>query len=386
MKTIMTTKRLVLTVAVVLLTVNVFVGARIYSEAQAKQDKDNPYAQMELMTRVMELIRKDYVDGEKVSYQELTYGALKGMVNSLDPHSQFMEPDLYKDMREDTEGKFGGLGIQIGMSREGFLTVIAPIEDTPAARAGVLPGDRIIKIEGKSTERMTLQDAVRQLRGDPDTKVTFTIFRAKAKDPGERIKDYTITRAIIKTDSVKDTKLLANPRIMVVNNQEAKIHIGDRVPYVTTTTTGTGDTATSTEAVTFIDIGIQLDVTPTINDNGFVTIKIKPEISSKTGDYTSPKGETIPIVNTTQVETAVLVKDGNTVIIGGLVQNDKATIKQGIPGLMNMPVLGGLFRNTSDTLTNSEIVIFITPHIATGETEIKTQQKGEILEMKEQTK
>ena len=204
----MTTKRLVLTVAMVLFTVNVFVGARIYSEAQAKQDKDNPYAQMELMTRVMELIRKDYVDGEKVSYQELTYGALKGMVNSLDPHSQFMEPDLYKDMREDTEGKFGGLGIQIGMSREGFLTVIAPIEDTPAARAGVLPGDRIIKIEGKSTERMTLQDAVRQLRGDPDTKVTFTIFRAKAKDPGERIKDYTITRAIIKTDSVKDTKLL----------------------------------------------------------------------------------------------------------------------------------------------------------------------------------
>ena len=204
----MTTKRIVITVAVVLLAVNLFVGARVYSEAQPKQDKDNPYAQMELMTRVMELIRRDYVDGEKVNYQELTYGALKGMVSSLDPHSQFMDPDIYKDMKEDTEGKFGGLGIQIGMSREGFLTVIAPIEDTPAARAGILPGDRIIKIEGKITERMTLQDAVRQLRGEPDTKVTITVFRAKAKDPGERIKDYTITRDIIKAGSVKDAKII----------------------------------------------------------------------------------------------------------------------------------------------------------------------------------
>jgi len=204
----MTTKRLVITVAVVLLAVNLFVGARAYSEAQAKQNKDNPYAQMELMTRVMELIRKDYVDSEKVGYRELTYGALKGIVSSLDPHSQFMEPDVYKDMKDDTEGKFGGLGIQIGMSKDGFLTVIAPIEDTPAARAGILPGDRIIKIEGKITERMTLQDAVRQLRGEPGTKATITIFRAKAKDPGERIKDYTITRDIIKTDSVKDSRLI----------------------------------------------------------------------------------------------------------------------------------------------------------------------------------
>jgi carboxyl-terminal processing protease len=160
------------------------------------------------MTQVMELIRKDYVDGEKVGYQELTYGALKGMVSTLDPHSQFMEPDVYKDMKEDTEGKFGGLGIQVGLSKEGFLSVIAPIEDTPAARVGILPGDRIIKIEGKITERMTMQDAVRQLRGAPGTKVTITIFRARAKDPGERIKDYTITRDIIKADSIKDAKIL----------------------------------------------------------------------------------------------------------------------------------------------------------------------------------
>jgi carboxyl-terminal processing protease len=204
----MSIKRITVAVVVVLLGINLAIAARIYSEASTKQDKDNPYAQMELITQVMELVRKEYVDTNSVAYKDLTYGALKGMLNSLDPHSQFMEPQVYEDMKEDTEGKFGGLGIQIGMSRDGFLSVIAPIEDTPAARAGLLPGDRIIKIEGKVTDKMSLQDAVHQLRGDPDTKVTITIFRQKAKDPSERIKDYTIVRAIINTPSVKDVKML----------------------------------------------------------------------------------------------------------------------------------------------------------------------------------
>jgi carboxyl-terminal processing protease len=194
----------------VVLGLNLAIAAKIYSEASTKQDKDNPYAQMELMTQVMELVRKDYVDGNAVSYRDLTYGALKGMVNSLDPHSQFMEPKAYEDMKEDTEGKFGGIGIVIAMSKEGFLTVVAPMEDTPGAKAGLLPGDRIIKINGKVTEKMGLQDAVRQLRGDPGTKVTITMFRSKAKDPGDKIKDYTLERAEIKVDSVKDAKILGD--------------------------------------------------------------------------------------------------------------------------------------------------------------------------------
>ena len=202
------TKRITLTFVAVLLGVNLFFAAKIYSEASSRGEKENPYTQMKLITDVIELIRKDYVDPDKVAYTNLTYGALKGMLNSLDPHSQFMDPQGYQDMKEDTEGKFGGLGIQIGLSKEGFLSVIAPIEDTPASRAGILSGDRIIKIEGKPTDRMSLQDAVRQLRGDPGTKVTISIFRAKAKDPAEKIKDYTITRDIIKVDSVKDVKML----------------------------------------------------------------------------------------------------------------------------------------------------------------------------------
>ncbi|MCU0666934.1 MAG: hypothetical protein MUF05_07565 [Candidatus Omnitrophica bacterium] len=181
---------------------------------------------------------------------------------------------------------------------------------------------------------------------------------------------------------VSSTKLLANPRIMVVNNEEAKIHIGDTRPYVTTTTLGTGDTATTTETVNWINIGIQLLVTPTINDDGVISIKLKPEISSKIEDYLTPKQAKIPIVNTTLVETTVLAKDGNTIIIGGLVKNDKLATRSGIPGLMSIPLVGGLFRNESDTITNSEIVIFLTPHIVTGDTELSTYQDEKIMGMK----
>src|SRR5258706_4935761 len=204
----MSMKRITVALIVVLLGINLAIAAKIYSEASTKQDKDNPYAQMDLMTQVMELVRKEYVDGNAVSYRDLTYGALKGMVNSLDPHSQFMEPKAYEDMKEDTEGKFGGLGITISMSKDGFITVVAPMEGTPGARAGLLPGDRIIKIDGKVTEKMGLQDAVRQLRGDPGTSVTITIFRAKAKEAQDKVKDYAITREEIKVESVKDAKIL----------------------------------------------------------------------------------------------------------------------------------------------------------------------------------
>lgn len=203
------TKRITVGLVALLLGLNLVVVVRIYSQAAAgKADKDNPYVQMELMTKVMELIRKDYVDNSKVAYKDLTYGALKGMVGALDPHSQFMEPQGYQDMKDDTEGKFGGLGIVISSSKEGFITVVAPMEDTPGAKAGLLPGDRIIKIDGKPTDRMTVSDAVRFLRGDPGTKVTITIFRAKAKEPADKIKDYAIERAEIKVESVKDAKIL----------------------------------------------------------------------------------------------------------------------------------------------------------------------------------
>jgi carboxyl-terminal processing protease len=144
-------------------------------------------------------VRQDYVDGEKLTYQELIYGALKGMLNTLDPHSEFMEPQKYDDLKKETEGSFGGVGIQLGVRGE-FLTVIAPIEGTPASRAGILPGDRIIRIEGKGTDRMSVTEAVKRLRGQPGTEVTISVLRPSTG----AVKDHKLVRADINVPTVKD--------------------------------------------------------------------------------------------------------------------------------------------------------------------------------------
>lgn len=174
-------------------------------EVKDTKDKDEAYKNIELFTTVMEIIRKDYVDGANLTYQDLVYGALKGMLNTLDPHSQFMEPTSYKEMKEETEGQFGGIGVVIGL-KDGVITVISPIEDTPGYKAGLLPGDKIIRIEGKSTDKVSLPDAVKLLRGVPGTKVTITYVRPKINE----VKDLTLTRAIIKVESVKGAELVSD--------------------------------------------------------------------------------------------------------------------------------------------------------------------------------
>src|SRR5207249_9441158 len=114
-------------------------------------DKEGAYASIRLLSAVLEKVRQDYVDGEKLTYQALMYGALKGMLSTIDPHSEFMEPVKYDDLKKDTQGEFGGVGIVVSM-KDNYLTVVAPMEDTPGFKAGILSGDRIIKIDGKSTE------------------------------------------------------------------------------------------------------------------------------------------------------------------------------------------------------------------------------------------
>src|SRR5882762_10080385 len=153
------------------LLVNLLIGARIYLNSAQAAEKDSAYPSLELFSYVMEKVRKDYVDGQKLTYQELVYGALKGMLNTLDPHSEFMEPEKYKELQNDTQGAFGGLGIVISM-KDNFVTVVAPMEDSPGFKAGILSGDRILKIDGRSTEKMILEDAVKRLRGEPGTDVT----------------------------------------------------------------------------------------------------------------------------------------------------------------------------------------------------------------------
>jgi carboxyl-terminal processing protease len=168
-----------------------------------EQDDDSGYSQIALFAKALQLIRQDYVDGSKTSYHDLVTAALKGMLSSLDPHSQFMDPDDFRDMQEDTRSRFNGLGIEVAI-KNGLPTVISPMEDTPAARAGILSGDQILKINGTSTERWDLQDVINHLRGAPGQKITLTLIRPSTKE----VKDYALERTEIKVQSVKGARLL----------------------------------------------------------------------------------------------------------------------------------------------------------------------------------
>jgi len=169
----------------------------------ADQDDDSGYTQIAIFAKAVQLIRQDYVDGNKTSYHDLITAALKGMLGSLDPHSQFMDPNDFRDMQEDTRSRFNGLGIEVAI-KNGLPTVVTPMEDTPAAKAGILSGDQILKINGASTERMDLQDVINHLRGSPGQKITLTLIRPATKE----IKDYALERAEIKVQSVKGARLL----------------------------------------------------------------------------------------------------------------------------------------------------------------------------------
>jgi len=181
------------------LAANFFVGAQVYFSNVQAAEKDDALPSISLFTSVLDRVRKEYVDGEKLSYQDLIHGALKGMLSTLDPHSEFMEPVKYDDLKKDTQGEFGGVGIVVSM-KDNYLTVVAPMEDTPGFKAGILTGDRIVKIDGKSTEKLSLNETVKRLRGVPDTEVNLTTFRPSSG----QFKDYTLVRAKIKVDTVKD--------------------------------------------------------------------------------------------------------------------------------------------------------------------------------------
>jgi len=184
---------LVLTIALL----GVFVGRW---SAGGVHPEGEIYENLKIFTEALSLVQKNYV--EEVDPKELVRGAIKGMLSSLDPHSSFMTPETYKEMQIDTKGEFGGIGIQIGI-KDGQLTVIAPIEGTPADRAGIKAGDKIVKINGEFTKDMSIQDAVKKMRGPKGTTVTITIIREGLKET----KEFTIVRDIIKIQSVRSKML-----------------------------------------------------------------------------------------------------------------------------------------------------------------------------------
>ncbi|MDA8161832.1 MAG: S41 family peptidase [Desulfobacteraceae bacterium] len=178
-----------------------FVGAGVYqAHYLASAREGGTYEQLKLFATVFDLVQKNYV--EDVNPQKLIYGAIQGMLSSLDPHSSFLTPDEYKELQVETKGTFSGIGIEISM-KDGIITVVSPIEGTPADKAGIKTNDKIIKIGDKITKDMSLMEAVKLLRGEKGSKVTITIFRDGWSQP----KSITMTRDVIPIKSVRYRKL-----------------------------------------------------------------------------------------------------------------------------------------------------------------------------------
>ncbi|UCD15480.1 MAG: type II secretion system protein GspD [Candidatus Omnitrophota bacterium] len=163
-----------------------------------------------------------------------------------------------------------------------------------------------------------------------------------------------------------EVRTLSQPQIVVVNNEEAKFLLGTRQPYVSQTQSQSEETIVTAEAIEFVDIGIKLNVTPTINKEGFITMKIKPEVSSISGTLTTAEGSTIPIVDTSEAETIVKVKDGTTLMVAGLVKDRDDDTVYGIPGLAKIPIIGGIFSKRDVLKKRTEFIVFLTPRIVTG--------------------
>ena len=193
-------QRVVNTVLVLVLALNLYVGTRHSlksAEAEAVGDAD-VYGQMHKFSTVLEEVRKHYVDETKVGYENLFDGAMDGMLKKLDKNSAYLNAKKHEILQSDTQQQFGGIGVLISIRTE-WLTVIEPMPDGPSLKAGVLNGDKIIKIGDKSTKGFQIQDAVDLLRGEPGTKVTITVRRGEDEE-----KVIEIKRAIIKTKSVRD--------------------------------------------------------------------------------------------------------------------------------------------------------------------------------------
>jgi carboxyl-terminal processing protease len=192
------TKKIAFGFVVIVVALATFIGISTQKKCDAKGGTEYEY--IGLFTDVMTIVKKSYV--EEVDSKKLIYGAINGMLSALDPHSSFMSPDTFKEMKVETKGAFGGLGIEISM-KDGILTVISPIEDTPAQRAGIKAGDQILKIDERFTKDLSVTESVKRMRGAKGSKVVLTIMR----EGFERPKDFPIVRDIIQVKSVKSRML-----------------------------------------------------------------------------------------------------------------------------------------------------------------------------------
>lgn len=199
----MRSKRLkIVLVALMLVFISsIAIGGYEKEKSAKKTTKEDLYSDIELFADAVSVIRQDYVD--EVDSKKLVYGAMRGMLAGLDDFSYFMEPDEFNELKVETKGEFGGIGVEISL-RDGILTIVTPISGTPAEAAGIKPGDKIVKIDGKITRDMDMDDAIKMMRGKPGTTISLTLWREKDR----KIIDVSIKRAIIKIKSIKNVSVV----------------------------------------------------------------------------------------------------------------------------------------------------------------------------------
>jgi type II secretory pathway component GspD/PulD (secretin) len=231
------------------------------------------------------------------------------------------------------------------------------------------------------TTRSDVYNSSAQIGYYPFSGTTSSLNSSVKVTPGENLhvgiidrkRDFDTLINYLKT--LGKTKIIASPSLAVINNQEAKIHIGERRAYVTTTTTTGTTTKTVSEEVTYINVGVTLSVTPTINDDGYVIMNVKPEISNVISNITTSSGNIIPVLDTNTAETTVIAKDGTTVILGGLGREEIIQEQKGFPILSKIPILGFFFRSGTKAVERVELVIMLTPIIFEGDKFITPKDK-----------
>jgi carboxyl-terminal processing protease len=196
---------------VLFISLDVWIGLKVLGAGDASDDSVIDHSVIAAFTRALQVIRNDYVDGSVTSYQKLIYSALHAMLQHLDPHSQFIEPDDLKDRENETKGEFGGFGFTVSR-RDQAIVILATMENSPSAQAGIMPGDHLVSIDGKPTENMSGEELDRLLKGQIDQTLKVSIYRPSTKGTRE----VELRRALIKVPSVVDSRMISigkdNPR------------------------------------------------------------------------------------------------------------------------------------------------------------------------------
>jgi carboxyl-terminal processing protease len=361
-------------------------GCKDAKDAKASSRKDL-YSQIQLFSDSISVIRSEYV--EEVDSKKLIYGALKGMLSNLDDFSQFMEPAEYKEIREEAKGEFGGVGIEISM-REGVLTIITPISGTPGEAAGIKPGDVVVRIDDKSTKDMSINEAVKMMRGKAGTMVKLTVWREKE----ERVIEFPIKRAIIKINSVKKAELIRDKTgyIKLVEFQEntpkdleaalKKLEAAGMDSLILDLRNNPGG---------LLDIAVDVSEKFLAKDNVIVTTKARSKeenlVFKSTGKFQHPGYPLIVLVNDGSASASEIVagaiKDNKRGMIVGTKTFGKASVQMVVP----LKDGSALRLTTAYYLTPSGKLIKnegIVPDVVVEETpRLKKTEKDEIFEKAE---